>query len=42
MCVFELDLDGDEAAVLRLLRALLKQLGRVYGVRCRSIVRHDS
>jgi hypothetical protein len=34
-----LDLAGDEAAVVRLLKALLKQLGRRFGVRCISITR---
>jgi hypothetical protein len=32
-----IDLDGDERTVVRLLRALLKRLGRDYGVRCRAI-----
>jgi hypothetical protein len=32
-----LDLDGDDATVIRLLRALLKRLGRTHGVRCRRI-----
>lgn len=32
-----LDLDGDERAIVRLLRALLKRLGRDYGVKCRSV-----
>lgn len=33
-----LDLDGEPGAVLRLLRALLKVLGRRHGVRCRAAV----
>jgi hypothetical protein len=34
---FVLDLDGDEAALTKLLRRLLKVLGRAYGVRCRRV-----
>lgn len=34
---YVLVLDGDERMVLRLLRLLLKRLGRDCGVRCRSI-----
>lgn len=33
-----LDLDAtDERAVVRLLKALLKRLGRSYGVRCKGV-----
>lgn len=32
-----LELDGDEARVIRVLRALLKVLGRRHGVKCRGI-----
>jgi hypothetical protein len=34
---FVLDLDGDETHIVRLLRHLLKVLGRVHGVRCKSV-----
>ena len=32
-----LDLDGDEAALIRLLKRLLKILGRTYGVRVKGL-----
>jgi hypothetical protein len=32
-----IDLDGDEAKVVHLLRRLLKLLGRAYGIRCKRV-----
>lgn len=32
-----LELTGEPGAVVRLLRALLKVLGRVHGVKCKSV-----
>lgn len=37
MTVVLLDLDGEPAAVARLLRQLLKRLGRDHGVKCASV-----
>jgi hypothetical protein len=34
---YVLDLDGDERVVIRLLKALCKQLGRRFGVKVRRI-----
>ena len=40
---FVLDLDGaDERVLIRLLRALLKRLGRDHGVRCTAVVEASS
>jgi hypothetical protein len=32
-----LDLDGEETRIVRLLKHLLRVLGRVHGVRCRAV-----
>lgn len=40
---FVLDLDGpDERVLLRVLRALLKRLGRDHGVRCVAVAQPDA
>jgi hypothetical protein len=41
MSRYLLELDGDERQVVRLLRALLKTLGRQFGVRARLVVPVD-